>query len=557
MALPCGPKSILAACLVVLSSAASANETRPFPLAVRSDPGATMLELAPVPGALADLQALTSVRLADVPLPGGRTVTLELQRVTLAAQDAALVVDGRPQAGALDASITLWGGHVEGDPGAAAYLAFSPHGSRGWVMADGRLVHLVAQPDVQQGWAAPRQFWATEDALLAAGARPELPCKAMDVVSPRAPQLPRVAAAGPGDGGSPLPLLECRMVVESDHEYYQVFNDLGAATAYALALLGAVSDRYREQIGVILTVPYLALYTTPADPWFWSSNGGNCIDVLYEFQAAWAPGFGGSPPAPGDVYHMLSGADLGCGVAWLPGLCNPDYGFAVSGNLSGATPFPVSAGPLNWDFIVVAHEIGHNFDAIHTHSYCPPLDQCAPSGYFGPCQSQQVCTTQGTVMSYCHICDAGMSNMTTYFHAQSVADMRAMAETCLAPFEGVLANDLGFAKPGAGGVPSLSVSYTPSPDTLHLDATGLPPSKPGALFLSPNALYAPFKGGVLVPGTELLVTLVSPPSGSLPLALPVTGSFPTGVTGYAQEWFKDTGPGYAATNGVRFELIVP
>ncbi len=551
------PRALVLACIVALAGPASATDTRPFPLAVRSELGAAGLELAPVPGAFEELQSLAQVRLADVQLPGGTTVTLDLRRVTVAAQGAVLVVDGQPVAGALDAGISLWSGHVAGDPASAAYFAFSPHGSRGWVLADGRMVHLLAQPDAQQGWAAPRQSWATEESLLALGARPELPCKAMDVVAPRAPQLPRVAGASPGDGGGPLPLLECRMVVESDHEYYQVFNDLGAATAYALALLGAVSDRYREQVGVILTVPYLALYTTPADPWFWASNGGNCIDVLYEFQSAWAPGFGGSPPEQGDVYHMLSGADLGCGVAWLPGLCDPDYGFAVSGNLSGATPFPVSAGPLNWDFIVVAHETGHNFDAIHTHSYCPPLDECAPSGYFGPCQSQQVCTTQGTVMSYCHICDAGMSNMTTYFHAQSVADMRAMAESCLAPFEGVLADDLGFAKPGAGGTPALAVSYTQAPDTLHLDATGLPPSKPGALFLSPNALYAPFKGGVLVPGTELLVTLVSPPSGSLPLALPVTGSFPSGVVGYAQEWFKDTGPGYAATNGVRFELIVP
>ncbi len=549
--------SVVVTCLALLAGQADATETRPFPLRVQADLGSTGLELAHVPGALEDLQALPAVRLADVALPGGLSVTLELQRVTVAVEGAALVVDGRPVAGALDAGISLWSGRVAGDPASAAYLAFSAQGSRGWVRTNGRLVHLLAQPDPQLGWAAPRQQWSTEESLLALGARPDVPCKAMDVVSPRTPQLPRAASAGPGDGGGPLSLLECRMVVESDHEFYQVFNDLGAATAYALALLGAVSDRYREQVGVIITVPYLALYTTPADPWFWSSNGGNCIDVLYEFQAAWAPGFGGSPPEQGDVYHMLSGADLGCGVAWLPGLCDPDYGFAVSGNLSGATPFPATAGPLNWDFIVVAHETGHNFDAIHTHSYCPPLDQCAPSGYFGPCQSQQVCTTSGTVMSYCHICDAGMTNMTTYFHTQSVADMRAMAEACLAPFEGVLAEDLGFAKAGAGGTPSLTVSYTASPDTLHIDAAGLPPSKPGALFLSATALYAPFKGGVLVPGADLLVALVSPPGGVLPLALPVTASFPTGVTGYAQEWFKDTGPGYAATNGVRFELIVP
>jgi hypothetical protein len=348
------------------------------------------------------------------------------------------------------------------------------------------------------------------------------------------------------------------MVVETDFEYFQVFGDIEAAKAYALALLGAVSDRFREQVGVILTIPYLGLYSTPSDPWFWSSNGGSSIDVLYEFQGAWGPGFGGSPPAEGDLHHFLSGADLGGGVAYLPALCDPDYGFAVSGNLAGATPFPIAVGPLNWDFIVVAHETGHNFNALHSHDYCPPLDQCAPDGWFGGCQTAQVCTSEGTIMSYCHLCDGGMLNETTFFHPQSAADMRALASGgCLLPFEGVLAADLGYAKAGLAGTPTLEVSYTKAPGTLHVQADGLPPGKPGALFLSPTLLLAPFKGGVLVPGSELLVALVSPPGGSLDLALPVPAGFPSGLLAYAQEWFKDTGPGYAATNGVQFELIVP
>jgi hypothetical protein len=346
------------------------------------------------------------------------------------------------------------------------------------------------------------------------------------------------------------------MVVESDWQFFQIFGDIDAARTYALELLGAVSDRYREQIGVILTIPFLELWTTSADPWS-ASDTGDTIDLLYEFQTAWAPGFGGSPPVVGDEYHFLSGAYIGGGVAYLPGLCDQDYGFAVSANLAGLTPFPIAVGPLNWDFVVVAHETGHNFNAPHTHDYCPPLDECAPAGYFGACQTEQVCTDQGTIMSYCHLCDGGFLNETTYFHPQSVADMRAAAEGCLQPFEGVLTEDLGYAKAGAGGTPSLAISYTPAPGTLHLDAATLPAGKPGALFLSTTLLLAPFKGGVLVPDASFSVPLAVPAGGALPLALPVTFSVPSGLVAYAQEWFKDTGPGYAATNGVRFELIVP
>jgi len=461
--------------------------------------------------------------------------------------------------GALDAGLSLWSGHVAGDPQSEVFLAFSRHGSRGWVRSGGELLHLLAQPGANGAWAASRSEWLDESALRATGAAPPPPCATLQPPARAHDAGPRPATAGASVAdGALLPLLECRMVVETDYEYFQVFGDIDAARTYALALLGAVSDRFREQVGVILTIPYLGLYDTPADPWFWPSNGGGSIDVLYEIQEQWAPGFGGSPPAEGDLHHFLSGADLGGGVAWLPGLCDPDYGFAVSGNLGGVTPFPIVVGPLNWDFVVVAHETGHNFNALHTHDYCPPLDQCAPDGYFGSCQTAQVCTTQGTIMSYCHLCDGGFLNETTYFHPQSVTDMRAAAEGgCLLAFEGVLVQDLGFAKAGSAGTPTLSVAYSKSPGTLHIDASKLPPGKPGALFQSLDPLYAPFKGGVLVPEAMLVTPLVSPASGPLALALTVPLSFPQGIVLYAQEWFKDTGPGYAATNGVQFELIVP
>ena len=70
-----------------------------------------------------------------------------------------------------------------------------------------------------------------------------------------------------------------------------------------------------------------------------------------------------------------------------------------------------------WDIMVTAHELGHNVGSPHTHDYCPtPPDQCAPSGYFGSCQTAQVCVSNGTIMSYCHTCSGGMSNIVLNFH---------------------------------------------------------------------------------------------------------------------------------------------
>jgi hypothetical protein len=239
-----------------------------------------------------------------------------------------------------------------------------------------------------------------------------------------------------------------------------------------MTLLGFISDRYETQINTILTFPSVAFYTTANDPWTSQDSGGNCQDVLFELQGAWA----GNVPANADLGHLLSGANLGCGVAWLDVLCSSTNNFSVAGNMNANTPFPIAVGPNNWDFMVVAHEIGHNFDALHTHDYCPPLDECAPSGYFGACQSQQVCTNQGTIMSYCHLCSGGTSNITTFFHPTSAADMTAAAASCLPLFSGI-----------ASTHPDVVPPNTPTPVSAQIGGT---PTGPVQLVWRPNAATA-------------------------------------------------------------------
>lgn len=389
-------------------------------------------------GVLSELASREEARLGPLRIFGGEEIDLHVARLPAPyVPGAPLLVDGQLQEASVGGATSLWAGTVAGDPDTEVFLALSCSGSRGWIRRGAELLHLLARPRAGGSWSGADVLLMRDAELRARDLAPGFVCATDDL----ARLGPRGHGALPAPGGSgstglstqATRLLEVEIAVETDHQFYQLFNDLPAATAYVEALFGAVSLRYRQQVKTVLSMSYLALYTTNSDPWIQQDIGGNCIDVLFEFQNAWNSG---GAPVLSDLYHLVSGANLGCGVAWLPGLCDQVYGFAVSGNVSGQVPFPVGQGPLNWDFMVFAHEAGHNFGSPHTHDYCPPLDECAPAGYFGNCQTQQSCTTSGTVMSYCHLCSGGLANITTYFHPANVADMRAHAESvdCVDPY---------------------------------------------------------------------------------------------------------------------------
>ena len=505
------------------------------------------------------------VRLTGWPLPEGGTVDLDLERLPVAASTGGeLFVDGLPAGRLVGEDVSLWTGSVVGEPGSDVYLALSDAGSRGWVRTAGatpRLSHLLAEPDPVHGWDDPRARLVGDAAL---GFGPATVCGLDDLPDGGALPRPRDVATGSPKPGvldaakSSVPVLrELTISVETDHDFYAIFGDLGATEAYALSLMGAVSARYREQVDLVITLPYLGLYTTPSDPWLTPDAGGGSVDLLYEFQAAWYPAM----PVEASLGHFLSGAGLGGGVAWLDTVCVPQYRFGVSGNLGGDLPLPVAQGPINWDFMVVAHEIGHNLSSPHTHDFCPPLDECSPSGYWGQCQDEELCITDGTVMSYCHLCPGGLANITTYFHPTVVQTMRARVEdSCLPPFEGLFLAELGGGISGSVGQPTITPTFDPVTDVLALDYADAPAGSLAVLVVGATQLDLPLLGGTLVPTpTNLLTFVTAGSSGGLPglsfAGLPV----PAGVTLYTQAWFSDpvTPFGFSASDGAELELFVP
>ena len=381
--------------------------------------------------ALSELRALAAVTLHGFPLPGQGTVTLELRRLPLPlAPGAVLAVNGRPQPGGLRAALdglTLWRGTVLERPQSRVFLALDRAGAQGFVElahTPDRLVHVLSEVAAGCATELPRVRIALEGQLQALGReRPLQTCAgALELAGVPLPQ-PRPQGA---PGVAALSAADCRLAVETDWQLCQKLGSASATTSYVTQLVAAVSDRYLTDVQTTLSIAYLGVYSDPGDPWTSQDGGGNAADLLDEFRNAWnSSGW----PAPADLAHFVSGASLGGGIAYLNVLCNQGFGYGVSGNINGNinwAGWSGQKGSFTWDFVVVAHELGHNFAAQHTHSYCPPLDHCASN-----CNGSVVCS-EGTLMSYCHTCAGGMNSIRLEFHPVSADFMRtAVNASCL------------------------------------------------------------------------------------------------------------------------------
>lgn len=457
---------ILARCL---SAAAGTSDAEVRPAPFYQNPAASGRAIEWIPdvdavGALVGAEQLqmTHVRIPDGPGGRDRILSLKLRQVRPFAQSGVVAVDGAPVGNLTDTADTLWSGRVPGRSDSDVFLGISRNGSRGWIQLGAERFDVIALPVAAGAGPVPSWILPAESAPAGASLRPLCGPAPMPhitgtaaqpgsglfppAVPPGSRSLPAVyTAASSSSGGSPA-FWEVSMAIETDWQFYQKFGSVGAAQTYATQLFGAVAARFQEQVSVKINLAYLGIHSNSNDGWVAQETPGADLFTLFaEFQNKWK---NGGAPVAANLYHLFSGwnpATGASGVATFSNFCagqvNNDGNFATTTRITGTTSFPVTPSPLASDYLVAAHEVGHNFRAIHTHGYCPPIDQCAvPASEPGMCYAQQICTPQtGSLMSYCTICPGGpLAVENYYFHPQSVADMRAyLSSTCVLPPAGV------------------------------------------------------------------------------------------------------------------------
>ncbi len=472
----------------------------PSPLTVVAErPAGAVTTLALDPVRYARLRHVQEVIITAFPLDAVTRVDLDLSRFEILSDDAQVIV--HTAAGAIEVSppdLVLLRGTVAGRPGSRVFLALTPRGTNGYIRIDGDqyiiagarpgdarptvITHLEGLPDGAMGIAS---FVCGTDAL------PRLANEIIDG---------GVAGTASGTCG-----FDVEIAIETDWAFTDAFKgDPEASGAYALTLLGAVSEIYLtldpedNDVGIALTVSHVSLWecNEPKPPceYPWTANTAN--DQLFEFMDYWNVNM---TDVPRSTAHFLSTRpfiDAG-GVAFLGVICDPDSAYGLSGHLNGHfpgdsgkpdDPLQIEGHPQNYDLVVVAHELGHNFGAPHTHAVAPPIDLCA----FGECIIEDTGTVEGTIMSYCHLCLGGLVNINLFFHDR-------MLDEQIHPY--LATNPCGFS------VENIEITAQPLSQTactgdvvlLTVSATALVP-----------LTYQWRKNGIDIPGATSTILSIAP-----------------------------------------------
>jgi hypothetical protein len=402
---------------------------------------------APEPSLLAvDRAALAAFRAEGggtlaIPTADGGALTLELSRFELLTGDTPITTSDESGRHAFTPDVSLYRGHVVGEPQSWAVLAMGAAGVYGSLEHDGRRWTIgptaPVAPDLGTG-ELPVHALAPEGPRPAE--RPAFACGIDDANEAQysTPLPAAVMRAGLKAGAAPTATQVTHttwaIAVDCDYEVYHLkfADNLTAATSYALAVLGAVNTIYERDLSATLVIPYLNFWTTAADPY----SAATINAQLTQFSSYWVANNSGITRA---AAFLMSGRPLGGGLSIIGGLCSTANGYAVAA-MDFIYTYPTSSA--TWDVNVVAHELGHIFGSWHTHScnwadqgFVPAhttLDSCFASEGGCATYTDHLPPNKGTIMSYCYLGSSVADGIRLEFHAKCIQRMLAVmaAQAC-------------------------------------------------------------------------------------------------------------------------------
>jgi hypothetical protein len=325
----------------------------------------------------ANIGLVGSAFIENFPLTSLRFVDLEVERFWVTAPDARFVLGGQgasagdSPSGFDPQSVVLLRGRVRGFPRSDVYLGLADSLTNGVIdLGPGYGRFGVSSRGHGGEPMPPGQLLVFE--ARGTGANPIPYCNVI---------RPDRGEDGPG-GGENEPrrgLKQLQLAIETDREFFRLFDDENATMAYIVEMYGAVSHVYMRDINVRVDLTFVRIWPTGNVPFTVGLAG---------FRNHW---INNMQSVPRDVAQMFSGrGDLPGGVAYLNAICNSSaYGFC--GNALGYFADVDTSDVYTYDPMVAAHELGHNCGTHHTDTF--GIDEC---------HLVSVTPRRGTIMSYCN-----------------------------------------------------------------------------------------------------------------------------------------------------------
>ena len=193
--------------------------------------------------------------------------------------------------------------------------------------------------------------------------------------------------------GCPSSARAVYMGIASDCTYTARFSNSSAVRTQILNNMNTVSNIYRSTFKVSLGVVELEIREASSCP---TTNSGddawnvNCDTLSLDDRLSYFSQWRGNNPSNGTgLWHLLTACASGSevGVAWLGTLCKTDASGSGTDVISGTGVSAVTTQESQ----VMAHEIGHNFGAIHD---C--VSGCSISGSFASQSGGAICCPQSS-----------------------------------------------------------------------------------------------------------------------------------------------------------------
>lgn len=152
------------------------------------------------------------------------------------------------------------------------------------------------------------------------------------------------------------------VATDADFEYFSIFG--GNTAAQIQGILNQVDGIYQADHRIMLRLVFQSIWTVAADP-YGATDPNTLLNELRNFWNA------NRTDVNRDITHLFTGRDLDgtvIGIAWTGVVCNAaDWSYGLSQN------FNIMAR-------LTAHEIGHNFNALHDNQITPQADACTGNG---------------------------------------------------------------------------------------------------------------------------------------------------------------------------------